>query len=92
MKASRFSEDIRPISEVKLHAAEIVDQTRRTRRPVLVTRRGRPVAVLMGVDEYETLTDRAAFIEAVESGVKAVRSGDLHPHDEAQKILDAFGE
>ena len=52
MKASRFSEDVHPISEVKLHAAALVDQTRRTRRPVLLTRRGRPVAVLMGVDEY----------------------------------------
>jgi prevent-host-death family protein len=92
MKASRFSEDVRPISDVKLHTAAIVDQTRKTRRPILLTRRGRPVAVLMGLDEYETLTDRAAFIEAVESGSKAARSGDLHPHHEAQQILDSFGK
>ncbi len=91
MRAVRFSDDIRPISEVKLHAAAIVDQTRKTRRPVLLTRRGRPVAVLMGVEEYETLTDRAAFIEAIGTGVKAVDAGDIHPHDEAQKILESFG-
>ena len=90
MRLTRFSEDVRPITDLKLRASEIVDQARRTRRPVLLTRRGRGVAVLLDVEEFETLTDRAAFIEA--AGAEAARSGDLHPNDEAMKILDSFGE
>ena len=91
MNPPRFSEDVRPISELKRRAAKIVDQTRQTGRPVLLTRRGRGIAVLLDVEEYETLTDRAAFIEAVQEGAEAARAGDLHPHEEARKILDSFG-
>ena len=90
MQPTRFSEDVRPITDLKVRASEIVDQARRTRRPVLLTRRGRGVAVLLDVEEYEALTDRAAFVEAVAEGVEAARSGDLHPNDEAMKILDSF--
>lgn len=92
MKPARFSEDVRPVTELKSRASEIIDQTRTTRRPVLLTRRGRGVAVLLDVNEYEALTDRAAFVEAVEVGAAAARSGDLHSNDEAMKILETFGE
>ena len=88
----RFSEDVRQVSEFKTRSAEIIGQVNRTRRPVLLTRRGRGVAVLLDVDEYERLVDRQAFVEAVEAGARAVDEGDLHPHEEALAILDAFGE
>ncbi len=92
MQTIRFTEDVRPITDLKRRASEIVDHARKTRRPVLLTRRGRGVAVLLDVEEYETLNDRSAFIEAVGEGAEAARTGDLHPNDEAMKILDSFGE
>lgn len=92
MQATRFTEDIRPITDLKRRASEIVDHARKTRRPVLLTRRGRGVAVLLDVEEFETLNDRAVFVQAVGEGVEAARAGDLHPNDEAMKILDSFGE
>jgi prevent-host-death family protein len=92
MTQTRFSEDIRAITDLKAHAAEIVDHARRTRRPVLLTRRSRGVAVLLSLDEYEALTDRATFVAAVEEGAEAARRGDLVPHEEAVRVLDSFGE
>ncbi len=92
MQATRFTEDVRPITDLKQRAAEIVDHARKSRRPVLLTRRGRGVAVLIDVEEYEALNDRAAFIEAVAVGAEAARAGDLHSNDEAMKILDSFGD
>ncbi len=91
MQATRFTEDIRPITDLKQRASEIIDHARKTRRPVLLTRRGRGVAVLLDVEEFETLNDRAAFVEAVGEGAAAARTGDLHPNEEAMKILDSFG-
>jgi prevent-host-death family protein len=87
----RFSEDIKQVSELKTRSAEIIGQVRRTRRPVLLTRRGRGVAVLLDVDEYERLVERQSFVEAVEAGAKAAADNDLHPHDEALAILETFG-
>jgi prevent-host-death family protein len=92
MAATRFSEDIRSVSELKVRAAEIVEQVQRSRRPVLLTRRGRGVAVVLDLEEYERLVDRASLVEAVEAGARAAAEGDLHSNDEAMKILDSFGE
>ncbi len=92
MQATRFTEDVRPITDLKQRAAEVVDHARKTRRPVLLTRRGRGVAVLLDVEEYEALNDRATFIEAVAAGAEAAQAGDLHSNDEAMKILDSFGD
>ncbi len=92
MQAVRFTEDVRPISDLKQRAAEIVDQARRNHRPVLLTRRGRGVAVLLDVEDYERLADRAAFVEAVEAGSRSAHAGKLHSNEEAMEILDSFGE
>lgn len=92
MTETRFAEDVRPITDLKKRAAEIVDHVRRSRRPVLLTRRGRGVAVLLDLEEYELLADRTAFVRAVEEGVAAARSGDVVPHKEAVRLLDTFGK
>ncbi len=88
----RFSEDVKQVSELKTHSAEIIGQVRRTHRPVLLTRRGRGVAVLLDVDEYERLVERQAFLDAVEEGARAAAAGDLHSHEKAVAILDSFGD
>jgi len=92
MSEPRFSEDVHSVTELKTKASALVEQVRRSRRPMLLTRRGHGVAVLVDLGEYERLVDRARFIEAVEQGVKAAAAGDLHPHDEAEAILACFGD
>lgn len=88
---TRFSEDVRPITELKSGASGIVNHACRTKRPVLLTRRGRGVAVLLDLEEYERLADRGAFVEAIEEGARAVAAGDVHPHEDAVTILESFG-
>lgn len=92
MNTPRFSEDVRPLTDLKTKTASIIEQVRRTRRPVLLTRRGRGMAVLLDLHEYERLTERAAFVTAVEDGQRAAVQGDLHDNQEAMAILDGFGK
>mgnify|MGYP001233843143 CR=1 FL=1 len=91
MGASKFSEDVQPLTELKTRASALINQVNRSRRPVLLTRRGRGVAVLMDLEEYERLVQRADFIDAVEEGARASMAGDLHPHSEAAEILSRYG-
>jgi len=86
----KFSEDIRPLTELKTKASSLVAQLHRSRRPMLLTRRGRGVAVLLDLGEYERLVERARFVEAVEAGAAAVEAGDVHDHAEAEAILKTF--
>ncbi len=92
MNTPKFSEDVRPLTDLKTKTASVIEQVRRTRRPVLLTRRGRGIAVLLDLSEYERLTERAAFIGAVEEGQQAASAGDLHDNQEAAAILDEFGK
>lgn len=92
MTKPQFSKDVKPLTDLKTKTSALIDHVRRSRRPMLLTRRGRGVAVLLDLDEYERLVERAAFIEAVEAGAAAVSAGDLHPHEEAEAILASFGE
>ena len=92
MKTTRFSEDVRSVTELKTQAAKIVEHACKSRRPVLLTRRGRGVAVLLDLEEYEDLVERKAFVEAVEAGARSVSTRKLHSDDEAMKILESFDE
>jgi prevent-host-death family protein len=92
MAAPKFSEDVRPLTDLKTKTASVIEQVRRSRRPMLLTRRGRGLAVLLDLGEYERLVDRAAFVAAVDKGRKAAAAGDLHDSAEAMAILDDFGK
>ncbi len=92
MGSPKFSEDVRPLSDLKTKTSKILEHVRRSRRPVLLTKRGRGVAVMIDLDEYERLVDRADFIEAVKVGTKAAKDDDLYEHAKAEEILDSFGE
>jgi len=49
----KIKEDIRPISYVKAHAADILNQVNKTHRPIFVTQNGEAKAVLIDSDSYE---------------------------------------
>ena len=49
----KIKEDIRPISYVKAHAADMLEQVNKTRRPVFVTQNGEAKAVLLDSESYE---------------------------------------
>ena len=51
--ATSFTEDIKPVSELKKKTSEIFKQMHRTGRPILVTVNGKPDAVLLGVEVFE---------------------------------------
>jgi prevent-host-death family protein len=80
-----ISKDIRPISELKSRSSEIVTQTAETGRPVVLTRHGRGVAVVISVTDYERLQQLAelgAVIEALREGERDVDAGRVSTHEE----------
>ena len=55
--------DIVPVTEVKRNAAQVLDQLRQDKRPVLITEHGRAAAILLDVGSYEELTKRADILD-----------------------------
>lgn len=42
---TKFSEDVIPLSDLKVNPGKIINQTKETHRPILLTSRGRGVAL-----------------------------------------------
>jgi prevent-host-death family protein len=77
---TKFSEDVVPLSDLKVNPGRIVRQVDETRRPVLLTSRGRGVAVMQALAEYEAETEERAFLRGVVQGLvelEAAREMDL---------------
>lgn len=78
-----------PISEAREQLRALVEQASRTMGRVIITRNGKPEAVLMGYDEYEswvetldTLADPDEM-EAIREGEADVRAGNVVSFEEA---------
>jgi prevent-host-death family protein len=76
-----IAEDIRPISELRSHAARLLDQVKETRRAVVITRNGHPAGVLQDVESYEQLRKAIAMLKLIAQSEADIRAGRVIPHD-----------
>lgn len=85
--AIKFSKDIVPLSDLKVNPGKIVNQVKETHRPILLTSRGRGVAVVQSLDEYENLEEEREFMKAVAQGLMEVKAGKELDLKDAKKKL-----
>ncbi|MBF0171131.1 MAG: type II toxin-antitoxin system Phd/YefM family antitoxin [Nitrospinae bacterium] len=71
----KFSEDLLPLTDLKANPSKAVKQATETHRPVLLTNRGRGVAVLQSVADFEKGEEERAFMRAVVAGLGDLDSG-----------------
>lgn len=71
----KFSEDLVPLTELKTNPGRVVKQVGETRRPVLLTNRGRAVAVVQSVADYEQAEEERSFMRAVVEGLADLEAG-----------------
>lgn len=83
----KYSEDIVPISDLKVNPGRIVNQVDKTGRPVLLTSRGRGVAVVQSLKDFEAQSDEQAFLKAVVQGLVDLEEGREQSLEDAKKRL-----
>lgn len=84
---TKFSEDVVPLSDLKVNPGRVVSQVDKTHRPVLLTSRGRGVAVMQSIRDYEDETEERAFLKAVVQGLVDVEQGRTVSLADAKKRL-----
>jgi len=75
MRATKFSEDVVPLTKLKVNPRKIVHQVDETRRPVLLTSRGRGVAVVQALADYEADSEERALLRDVVQGLMDLEEG-----------------
>lgn len=78
----RLSEDIKPISYVKANSGKVLEQVN-TSGPLIITQNGEASAVLMGVKDYERLTEGIALLKILSMGEKSIQEKKGIPAREA---------
>lgn len=73
--AVKFSEDVVPLTDLKTNPGRVVRHVADSRRPVLLTSRGRGVAVVQSVAEFEAAEEVRAFMRAVVGGLSDLEEG-----------------
>lgn len=93
MTRVRVDEDIRPLSEFRAGVAKFVKQIHETRRPMVLTQRGRGVAVLVDVQEYEKMQERLEVLEEVYRAEEQIANGAGVSHEDAKsRILSKLAQ
>jgi prevent-host-death family protein len=64
----KFSEDVIALSDLKINPGKVVSRAQDTHRPILLTSRGRGVAVVQGLEDYERTAEELQFVKAVAQG------------------------
>lgn len=83
----KFSEDIVPLGDLKVNPGKVLKQVSETHRPALLTNRGRGVAVMQTLGDYEKVQEENAFMRAVVNGMSDLESGRTFGLKEAKKRL-----
>ena len=85
--------EVLPLSHVKAHLSEIADRVESQHDRVVVTRKGRPAAVLVSPEDLESLEETLAVLSDPElmrqlrEGQTAVESGDTMTLEELRANL-----
>lgn len=85
--AIKFSEDLVPLTDLKVNPGRVVKHAAEAHRPVLLTSRGRGVAVVQSVGDYEKAEEERAFMRAVVTGLVDLETGREVSLDEARARL-----
>ena len=75
----KLSSQIRPISYLKAHAAEIVRTLGDRREPLIITQNGEAKVVIQDIDSYEETQETVALLKILALGSRQVEAGQVQP-------------
>ncbi len=85
----QFSSQVKPITHLKTHAAEVLLQIAERREPMVITQNGEAKAVLQDVASFEETQETLALLKLLAIGNREVEEGRTRPLAEARKRLRA---
>jgi prevent-host-death family protein len=82
-----------PLAEARNNLSKIVDEVERTHDAVTITRNGRPSAVVISVDDYESMMETFALLDSPQEQASLAQAkeeyerGDVVTGDEMAELM-----
>lgn len=83
-----ISSDIKPVSFLKSHAAEILKQINDTHRPIVITQNGEPRGVLQDPESYDNMRKAIGLLKLISQGEEDVKHGNTKTQDLVFKDIE----
>lgn len=87
----KFSSQIKPISYLKAHAAEIVRTLGEQREPLIITQKGEAKVVIQDIESYEQTQQTMALLKILALGMHQVEQGRTEPAEDVIRRLGSSG-
>jgi len=85
----KLSSQIKPISYLKAHAAEIVRNLSAQDEPLIITQNGEAKVVMQGIDSFEQTQETMALLKILALGTLQIENGKVQPAaDVIQRLRD----
>lgn len=84
----KTSSDIKPVSYLKSHAADMLNQVNETRRPVVITQNGTPRAVLQDPDSYDRMRNAIGILKLISQGEEDIKHGRTKAQEDVFKDIE----
>ncbi len=84
----KLSSQIKPISYLKAHAAEIVRNLAERQEPMVITQNGEAkVVIIQAIESYEQTQQTMAILKVLALGMRQVEEGKVVPAEKMVKRL-----
>ena len=83
MRPINISQNIVSLSDFKNKASKMHREIQSSRRPLVITQNGKAAAVLISPSDFDLLTEKARFVEAVQRGLEDVQNGQMISGEES---------
>jgi len=83
------STQIKPISYLKAHTAEVIRKLDEQREALIITQNGEAKAVMQDVHSYEQTQETLALLKILALGTRQIEAGDVQPAIAAIKQIRA---
>lgn len=84
-----LKEDIKPITYLKNHAADLVASVEENRRPVVITKNGTAKVVVLDVESYDQWRKTTAMLKIIAQSESDARAGRTVSQEEVFAYADA---
>ena len=83
-----ISSDIKPVSFLKSHTADILKQINNTHRPIVITQNGEPKAVIQDPESYDNMRKAIGLLKLISQGEEDIKQGNIKTQEQVFKNIE----
>ncbi len=87
MNTLNLAEDILPVSEFRADINSMIQKTKKTHRPIVLTQHGKTSAVVMDINDYQRLVYEKQLLDDVKLAKQQAKEGKTYTTAEMKAML-----